>query len=42
MRYEIDFLPADKHKIFLQIDRITLGVHVQRHAQKGMKLIFAG
>ena len=29
MSYEIDFLPADKHKIFLQIDSITLGVHDQ-------------
>ena len=24
---EVDFLPADKHERFLQIDSITLGVH---------------
>ena len=29
MVYEIDFLPADKHRIFLQIDSITLSVHGQ-------------
>ena len=29
MGYETDFLPADKHKNFLQIDSITLGVHGQ-------------
>ena len=29
MGYEIDFLPADKHKNFLQVDSITLGVHSQ-------------
>ena len=27
MGYEIDFLPADKYKNFLQIVTITLGVH---------------
>ena len=26
---EVDFLPADKHKSFLQVDSITLGVHTQ-------------
>ena len=26
MRDEVDFLPADKHKSFLQVDSITLGV----------------
>ena len=26
---EVEFLPADKHKSFLQIDRITLGLHSQ-------------
>ena len=26
---EVDFLPADKHKSFLQDDSITLGVHSQ-------------
>ena len=30
MGYEIDFLPADKHKTSLQIDSITLRVHPQR------------
>ena len=29
MGCEIDFMPADKHKNFLQIDSITLDVHVQ-------------
>ena len=24
---EVDFLPADKHKDFLEVDSITLGVH---------------
>ena len=24
---EVDFVPADKHENFLQIDSITLGVH---------------
>ena len=26
---EVDFLPADKHKCFLQDDSIALGVHSQ-------------
>ena len=26
---EVDFLPADKHKNFLQDDSITLGLHSQ-------------
>ena len=26
---EVDFLPANKHETFLQIDSITLGVHSQ-------------
>ena len=26
MGYEIDFLPADKHKNFLQVDGIILGM----------------
>ena len=26
---KFDFLPADKHKSFLQVDNITLGVHSQ-------------
>ena len=29
MNYEIDFLPADKHKHYSQIDSITLGVDGQ-------------
>ena len=29
MGCKIDFLPADKHKIILQVDSITLGVHSQ-------------
>ena len=29
MGYEIDFLPADKSRISLEIDSITLGVHSQ-------------
>ena len=29
MGNKVDFLPADKHKNFLQIDSITLGVHSQ-------------
>ena len=29
MRYEVDFLPADKHKSFLQVDSIILGVGTQ-------------
>ena len=29
MGNEVDFLPADKHKSFLQADGITLGVHSQ-------------
>ena len=28
-KHEIDFLPADKHKSFLQTDSINLGVHSQ-------------
>ena len=29
MRHEVDFLSANKHESFLQIDSITLGVHSQ-------------
>ena len=29
MRDEVDFLPGDKHKSFLQDDSITLGVRSQ-------------
>ena len=28
-RDEVDFLPADKHQLFLQIDTTTLGVSGQ-------------
>ena len=44
MGFEIDFLPADKHKHFLQIDSITLGVHGQawpKHPKKQLYNIFA-
>ena len=44
MGYEIDFLPADKHKNFLQIDSITLGVHGQacrKHPKQQLYNIFA-
>ena len=27
VEYEVDFLPADKHINFLQVDSITLDVH---------------
>ena len=43
MGYEIDFLPADKHKYFLQIDSITLGVHGQpcpKHPKRQLHNIF--
>ena len=44
MGYEIDFLPADKHKNVLQIDSITLGVHGQtcpKHPKQQFYNIFA-
>ena len=44
MGYEIDFLPADKYKNFLQIDSITLGVHGQacpKHPKQQLYNIFA-
>ena len=44
MGYEIDFLPADKHKTFLQIDSITLGVHGQacpKHSKQQLYNTFA-
>ena len=44
MDYEIDFLPVDKHKNFLQIDCITLVVHGQacpRHPKQQLYNIFA-
>ena len=33
MGVEVDFLPADKHKSFLQDDSIILGVYIARDAQ---------
>ena len=44
MGYKTDFLPADKHKKILQIDSITLGVHVEacsKHAKQPLYDIFA-
>ena len=44
MDYEIDFLPADKHNNFLQIDSITLGVHDRtcpKHPEQQLYNIFA-
>ena len=44
MGYEIDFLPADKHKNFLQIDSINLGVPGQvcpKHPKQQLYKIFA-
>ena len=44
MGYEIDFLPADKHKKFLQIDSIALSVHGQafsKHLEQQIYNIFA-
>ena len=44
MGYEIDFLPADKYKNFLQIDSIILGVHDQacpKHPKQQLYNIFA-
>ena len=44
MGYEINFLPADKHNIFLQIDSITLGVHGEacpKHPKQQLYNIFA-
>ena len=44
MCYETDFLPADKHKNFLQIDTITLGMHGQacpKHPKQQLYNIFA-
>ena len=43
MGYEIDFLPADKDKSFLQIDSITLGGHAQacpKHPKQQPYIIF--
>ena len=43
MGYEIDFLNEDKHKSFLQIDSITLGVHGQacpKHPKQQLCNIF--
>ena len=44
MGYEIYFLPANKHKTFIQIDSITLGVHghaCPKHPKQQLYNIFA-
>ena len=44
MEDEVDFLPADKRKSFLQIDSITLGVRCQacpKYPKKQVCNIFA-
>ena len=44
MGCETDFLPADKHKDFLQVDSITFGVHSQactKHPKQQVYNIFA-
>ena len=41
VKVEVDFLPADKHQRFLQIDTIVLGVCVARHAQFTLNNKFA-
>ena len=44
MSYEIDFLTADKHKHFLQIDSISLSVRSQtypKHPKQQVYSIFA-
>ena len=44
MGHKTDFLLADKHKKFLQIDNITLGVHGQactKHPKQQLYNIFA-
>ena len=41
---KVDFLPANKHKSFLQDDSITLGVHSQtgpKHQKQPVYNIFA-
>ena len=41
---KVDFLPADKHKSFLQVDGITLGVHnqaCQKYPKQQVYNIFA-
>ena len=37
----LDLLPVDKHKIFLQVDSITLGVLIASHVQGIQNNIFA-
>ena len=37
---EDDFLPADKHKSFLQVDGITLGEHSQASPKYPEQLVY--
>ena len=37
---EVDFLPADKHKSFLQGDSMTLGVHSQACSKYPKQLFY--
>ena len=37
---EVDFLPADKHKSFLQVDSITLGVCNQTHPKYAKQQVY--
>ena len=44
MGYEINFFPADKHKSFLQVDSINLGLHGEacpKHPKQQLYNIFA-
>ena len=41
MRDEVEFLPADKHKSFLQDGSITLGVISQTGQKQSIYAIFA-
>ena len=40
MGYEVDFLPAYKHKSFLQDDSIPLGVHRQAYPKYPKQQIY--
>ena len=40
MGYKIDFLPADKHNIFLQIDSITLRMHGQVYPKQPKQQLY--
>ena len=37
---EVDFLPADKHKSFLQDDSVILGVHSQACPKYPKQLVY--